>query len=99
MTDYQPWAPMSDPVDLKVVGKFAEECGEAGAIAARCIIQGAFEHNAKEGKSNLNCLQDEISDVLCNAELVIRRFGLDRQAIVNRIDMKTPKLMAWHGMP
>lgn len=33
-----PWHPMTDPVDLKHMGKFLEELGECSAAAARCVV-------------------------------------------------------------
>lgn len=95
---YEPWHPMSDPVDLKTLGKFNEECGEGVQAASRCIIQGMDELNVKEGKSNRAVLTDEIADILTNIDLVIERFGLDLDVIYARIADKTPKLKAWHGM-
>jgi hypothetical protein len=95
---YEPWHPMINPVDLKTLGKFVEECGEGVQAAGRCIIQGMNETNLKEGKSNRLCLQDEIADILCNARLVIERFALDETEIALRIADKRPKLIAWHGM-
>lgn len=95
---YQPWKPIQNAVDLKTLGKFVEELGEALQAAGRCIIQGMDEHNVKEGQSNRLVLQDEIADVLVNADLVIERFKLDRAAIVERAAEKKPRLLAWHKM-
>lgn len=100
MTDkpYEPWHPITDSVDLKHIGKFVEECGEAAAIGGRCIIQGLDEHNVKEGKPNRQCLEDEIADLETNIELLKQRFGLDRERIYRRAVDKMPKLKAWHEL-
>lgn len=95
---YAPWHPISDPVDLKHLGKLSEELGEGVQAIGRCIIQGMTEHNEKEGQSNLACLEDEIADIEANIELVKRRFNLDRQRIVNRAERKIPLLQSWHEM-
>lgn len=95
---YQPWHPITDPVDLKHLGKLGEECGELGQAVCRCIIQGMYETNLKEGKSNESVLEDEIADVLANIQLVIARFDLDESAIHKRKVHKIPKLQAWHRM-
>jgi hypothetical protein len=95
---YQPWKPIQNAVDLKTLGKFVEELGEAIQAAGRCIIQGMDEHNVKEGQSNRLVLQDEIADVFVNADLVIDRFKLDRKAIAKRAAIKKPKLIEWHKM-
>lgn len=93
---YQPWHPMTDPRDLKTVGKLIEELGECVAAAARCQIQGIDECEPVTGKPNRQWLTEELADVLVNANLVIDRFNLDRAAIVARMDKKRPLLQGWH---
>ena len=95
---YKPWHPIQDAVDLKHLGKLAEELGEGVQAVGRCIIQGMDEFNEKEGKPNRQCLEDEIADIEANIELVKERFGLDRQRMFNRAEDKKPKLRAWHRM-
>jgi hypothetical protein len=96
--DYNPWHPITDPVDLKTLGKLGEETGELGQAVCRCIIQGMNEFNVKEGETNQFVLQCEVADVLANIELVIDRFAMDREVIAARIAEKLPKLRQWHGM-
>lgn len=93
-----PWRPMSNALDLKHLGKFSEELSECGAAVARCVIQGIDESEPVTGKLNRSWLREEISDVLANAELVIEHFGLDRGAIVHRVERKKVHLRAWHSM-
>ena len=93
---YQPWRPMTDPVDLKVVGKLIEELGECVAAAARCQIQGIDESEPTTGVVNRVWLEDEIADVQCNIRIVVGRFKLDMDRIQARHDLKMPLLLAWH---
>ena len=95
-----PWHPMTDPVDLKVIGKFLEELGEAtaAAAAARCQIQGIDECEPVTGKPNREWLEDELADVMAGTELAIERFNLDRVAIRERAERKKDQLRTWHRM-
>lgn len=95
--DDKPWIPMSDPVDIKYLGKFGEECNEAGKMACRSIIQGLDEYDPKTGKLNRDCLADEIADVLANINLVIERFGLDRDRIEMVAILKKAFLFKMHN--
>lgn len=92
-----PWHPMTDPIDLKHLGKFVEELNECGSAAARCIIQGIDECEPSTGEINRDWLTKEIADVLCNAELVIERFSLDYSMIKARKIMKREYLKKWHS--
>jgi hypothetical protein len=93
-----PWHPMTDPVDLKVLCKFSEELAECGSAVARCIIQGIDECEPSTGEPNREWLTKEIADVLCNIDLVAERFDLDWHAIEARIAMKSAHLRRWHEM-
>lgn len=93
-----PWHPMTDVVDLKHLGKLAEETGELGAAVARCIIQGIDEVEPTTGKVNRDWLEDEIADVAANAQLVTERFGLDKDRIRARAERKAAQLRTWHDM-
>lgn len=93
-----PWLPMTRPIDLKHLGKLGEELGEASAAVARCIIQGIGEREPVTGKPNREWLEDELADVLANAELVIGHFGLDRLRMEERLIGKLRRLHAWHAM-
>lgn len=93
-----PWHPMTDPVDLKTLGKFAEELGECSAAVARCIIQGIDEAEPVSGKLNRAWLEDEIADVWAGMALTCQRFGLDVPRIIERKDKKQQRLHEWHRM-
>lgn len=91
-----PWHPMSDPKDLKHLGKLSEELGECSAATARCLIQGIDEREPTTGKLNREWLEDEMADVAANMELVAERFGLDVERIKARRADKIVRLRTWH---
>lgn len=93
-----PWVPMRRPVDLKHLGKLAEELGEAQAAVARCLIQGIDEKEPVSGKVNRDWLEDELADVLANIDLVVAHFGLDDVAMNLRAHRKRDGLRKWHAM-
>jgi hypothetical protein len=93
-----PWTPMSKPIDLKHLGKLAEELSEAGAAVARCVIQGIDEREPVTHKPNREWLEDELADVLANIELVTAHFGLDRTRMLERRERKMKHLRGWHAM-
>lgn len=92
------WHPMSRPIDLKHLGKLAEELGEASSAVARCLIQGIDEREPITRKLNREWLQDELADVLANIDLVCAHFGLDRAIMMQRADRKIAHLRGWHSM-
>jgi hypothetical protein len=96
LRDADPWQPMTRPIDLKHLGKFGEELGETVAAVMRCVIQGIDEAEPVTGKVNRKWLEDEIADVLANAELVLKHFGLDRKRIDLRKNRKIVHLRQWH---
>lgn len=98
MNPPSPWQPERDPLALAVLGKFAEELGEASTIVARCIIQGIAESEPVTGKPNADALENEIADVLAGCAVVIAHFGLRKSLIDRRIDRKVSHLKAWHRL-
>jgi hypothetical protein len=93
-----PWVPMSDPVDIKHLGKLGEELNECGAAVSRCLIQGIDEAEPVTGKLNYVWLEEEIADVAANILLVVQRFGLDAARITDRAEVKRERLRVWHSM-
>lgn len=93
--DPSPWTPEADPTRLKVLGKLSEELGECGSAASRCIIQGIDEAEPVTGKVNRVWLEDEIADVLANADVAMERLGLDRGRIALRADRKRTYILRW----
>lgn len=94
--DWSPWHPMSDPRDLKTLGKLGEELGEASAAVSRCIIQGIDEQEPVTRVVNRHWLEDELADVRVNMKLAIERFGLDEQRMAAREARKEKQLRGWH---
>ena len=93
-----PWHPMTNPVDLKALGKFGEELGECTSATLRCIIQGIDEAEPVTGKVNRVWLEEEIADVMATMRKVIERFSLDQKFLEARAFDKYQKLTVWHGM-
>lgn len=98
LKDPSPWIPMSKPIDLKHLGKLAEELAECGAAVSRCLIQGIEEAEPVTGKINRAWLEDELADVIANAELNIEHFDLDIKRITERVERKKERLRRWHKM-
>lgn len=91
-----PWHPITDPIDLKHLGKLNEEAGEMIAATSRVIIQGLYGQEPNTKKVNRVWLEEEIADVVANIELVVDHFKLDVQAIRERSNSKKAKLAEWH---
>lgn len=98
LRDANPWHPIDDKVDLKHLGKLAEELSECGSAVARCIIQGVDECEPVTGKVNRVWLEDEIADVLANIALVEKRFNLDAARMAGRAERKMVHLQQWHAL-
>lgn len=92
-----PWHPITDPRDLKTLGKLGEECGELSAAISRCIIQGIEGTEPTTGKPNWQWLAEEIADVLANINLVSERFELCPDFIACREYNKRKMLEKWHA--
>ena len=91
-----PWHPMTDPVDLKHIGKLLEELGELTAALSRCMIQGVDECEPVTGKRNRDWLEQEVADVLAGIELLTEHFSLDKSGIYERSNRKKVGLRSWH---
>ncbi len=96
--DASPWHPMTDTVALKHLGKLAEELGEATAAVSRCVIQGIDEKEPETGVVNRVWLENELSDVMANIQLVTDHFGLDIPRMVRRSERKKTHLQGWHKL-
>lgn len=93
-----PWVPMSDPRDIKVVGKNIEEICEAGAALARALIQGIDGTEPSSGKSNRQWVQDELADVRATSSITTDHFALDTPQMAARVNRKRDFLLRWLGM-
>ncbi len=96
---YNPWSPITNSLDLKLLGKLVEELGECTAATSRCIIQGMLEKEPVTGKINVEWLEEELADVIANIELVIEHFNLEKDVIAGRVQDKQTRLSIWHSMP
>lgn len=90
-----PWVPMSDPVDIAVTGKFIEEVCEAGARAARCLIQGMDELDPDKQVSNRLLMRDEVADIFASSNNLINHFKLDVGEIAKRSARKQKQKVKW----
>lgn len=84
LRDANPWHPITDPVDLKRLGKLAEELFECSAALAECIIIGVSDHEPSPRTCTRTWLEQEVADVQANVELVASRFSLDLRQSFNR---------------
>jgi len=93
----EPWHPITDKVDLKILGKLQEELGELQSAIARCMIQGVDECHPVTGKSNREWMQEEVADVLAGLDIAIERFhNFARKPINERRYAKREYLARWH---
>ena len=92
----KPWHPIDNKVDLKHLGKLAEELGELSSAVGRCIIQGMEGRNPSTDKPNREWLEEEIADVLCCITLTIEHFKLEMDIINERCSAKSELQRGWH---
>jgi hypothetical protein len=90
-----PWRPITDAQQLRVLGKLGEELGEASAIVSRCIIQGVDEAEPVTGKLNRVALENELADVLATIRQTVQHYGLDEARMAERGERKRAHLEAW----
>lgn len=93
-----PWMPITEPLDLKHLGKLAEELGEATAATARCIIQGVYADHPVTGEPNRQWLENELADVQACIMLVVNAFGLNSARMTVRMAEKIEHLRGWHRL-
>lgn len=93
-----PWEPITEPIDLKHLGKLEEELGECISAASRCTIQGMDGADPETGKINRQWLAEEMGDVLCHIEVNVEHFGLDVPLILGRVARKKDHIKAWHAL-
>jgi hypothetical protein len=93
-----PWQPEQNKIRLAALGKLAEELAEAGAIVARCIIQGVDESEPVTGKLNRDALWQELADVRAAQSIVEDLFDLPPREMSVRTARKRLHLRMWHDM-
>jgi NTP pyrophosphatase (non-canonical NTP hydrolase) len=98
LRDANPWTPITEPLELKLLGKLSEELGECVAAISRCVIQGVDECEPVTGKRNREWLEDEIADVTAGIALATEHFELDNERIFRRVKRKMEYLRKWHAM-
>jgi NTP pyrophosphatase (non-canonical NTP hydrolase) len=98
LRDANPWHPITNSIDLKHLGKLAEEAGELCSALSRCIIQGIYEREPVTGKLNREWLEDEIADVTAGIALLTDHLKLDEQRIFKRVVRKKEHLKQWHKL-
>lgn len=89
------WQPITDKVDLAVLGKLGEELSECGTALWRCVIQGIDECEPVTNKLNRDWLMDEIADVEAMLVHVKEHFKLDRERIRKRRIRKYVFKLQW----
>lgn len=58
-----PWQPITDPIQIAVLGKLGEELNELGAAVSRALIQGVDGIDPDTDRANRRLIADEIADV------------------------------------
>lgn len=91
-----PWAPVTDPKTLAILGKLCEELGECNTAAARCIIQGITEREPTTAKPNGEWLIEELADVAAGIELVKELISANEDFFQKRKARKLAHLRSWH---
>jgi hypothetical protein len=99
LRDAAPWHPMSETIDLKILGKLVEELAECISAVGRCQIQGIDESEPVTGKVNRAWLEDEMADVLNMFKIATRRYCLDTDRIERRAEKKRAHIEQWLKMP
>lgn len=89
------WQPITNPVDLAVLGKLGEEFAECAAAIFRCIIQGIDEVEPTTKKPNREWLTDELADVDAMLNHCIMHFKLDLAAVAVRSNKKYVYKKLW----
>ena len=89
------WQPVTDKVTVKRLSKLMEEAGELISVCARCLAQGLDGVNPDNGKSNRRWLEEELSDVAANLDLVHEHFTLDTDFIQARMAEKRERQLQW----
>lgn len=75
LRDANPWHPMTKPIDLKHLGKLAEELSEGAAAAFAYLESGGVEE--------MQALANEIADIEANISLVAEHFSLREDVVLD----------------
>jgi NTP pyrophosphatase (non-canonical NTP hydrolase) len=72
-----------------------EECAEVIQAISKCRRFGIDEIHLKAGKSNRENLTEEIGDLLCMVELMIKHGLIDNTEVYTAKTAKEEKLKKW----
>ena len=88
--NFPPWIPITDPQQLKALGKLAEELGELQSAIARCIIQGMDAKHPVTGKLNADWLVEELTDACVQIQVLHERLNIqvDMPRFNRKIEMQ-----------
>lgn len=98
MRQPSPWIPMTDPVELAMLGKAVEEVNELGSAIARCIIQGIDEAHPTTGKTNRQWLTEEMADVRAVLATLQKQFGITDYDMEERVEVKLKHFSGWRKL-
>jgi len=79
----------------EVMDILQEECAEVIQAVSKCRRFGIDEIHLKLGKSNRENLTEEVGDLLCMIDLLIKSGIVDDQAVYLALVAKEEKLKKW----
>lgn len=98
MSSMNPWLPEPDPRIRRRTGKTGEELAELQKVIFRIAIQGIDGVDPETGKTNRECLQEELADVIAQCEETIDFFGFDWEEIERRVGRKRVLMDEWEAL-
>ena len=105
MSNVTKWQVITDPMQLRRMGKTTEELGELieavgrmVSVVGRITIQGIDEIDPSSGKTNRLRLEEEIADVYAQLDENISRLGLRDDLIQSRRQVKRGYMQEWEQM-
>lgn len=89
------WIPMTNPIEIAMIGKLGEEANELGKACARAIIQGLDGIDPDSGVVNRDAIRKEQADVVAGEIVCKPLLGeINRE----RVEMKVKHLQGWHEL-
>lgn len=73
-----------------------EECAEVIQIIAKIKRFGLSDHHPKEGKTNQECLEQELGDVLAMVDIIFANKLVTRKGLQRAKSAKFNKLQHWY---
>lgn len=93
-----PWQPITNKLELALLGKLIEELNEAGKAAARCIIQGLDGFEPTTYENNTNALLKELADVHACSQMIGNYVKANADRLNQRTEDKINYLSRWHKL-